>query len=109
MISSAPRLNVLVEFVTNAIITVSSTPEFASLTISDTGPDGRIVGGTGLPVWTGLAGASEISGVGGCSAGLLDSAATLSATAGDLAADASAVPFETGGLGGSGKQMPATD
>src|SRR5438105_2249393 len=107
MMSSAPRLNVLVELVTNDNITDSSTPELASLTISDTGPDGRIAGGTGLPVWTGLAGASEISVVGAGSAGLLSSAVTVSATVGDLAADASAVPLETGaGPGDSGKQMP---
>jgi hypothetical protein len=62
MISSAPRLNVLGEFVTKAIITFESTPDSASLIISDTGLAGRIFGGNGFSVDTDSTGASAMSG-----------------------------------------------
>src|SRR5881394_1097333 len=62
MISSAPRLNVLVEFVTKASITFESTPDSASLIISDTGLAGRIFGGNGFSVDTDSTGASAMSG-----------------------------------------------
>jgi hypothetical protein len=72
MISSAPRLKVLVELVTNASITHSSTPESASLITSATGAVGLTLGGSGFEVDIGLAGASttSFSAVGAAKAGL---------------------------------------
>src|SRR6266478_772720 len=61
MISSAPRLNVLVEFVTNASITLSLTPESASRMISDTALVGLILGGKGFSLDTASTGASAMS------------------------------------------------
>src|SRR6267142_694229 len=65
MISSAPRLNVLVEFVTKASITFESTPDSANLIISDTGLVGRIFGGNGFSVDTDSTDASAMSGTEG--------------------------------------------
>src|ERR1035441_3650346 len=48
MISSAPRLKVPVELVTNASITPSSSPESASLITSATGAVGLTLGGSGF-------------------------------------------------------------
>src|SRR5579859_638320 len=61
MISSAPRSNVAVELVTNASITLWSSPELASLITSETGPPGRRCGGKGFSLLILLAGASSIS------------------------------------------------
>src|SRR6266850_3291473 len=81
MISSARRLKVLVDLLTNASITLSSTPESASLTISETGPVTFTLGGGVFSVETGLTAAFEISSSGvssGATASL--SAAVWSAT-----------------------------
>src|ERR1017187_2090373 len=71
MISSAPRLKVLVELVTNASITPSSTPESASLITSATGAVGLTLGGSGFEADISLAGASttSFSAVGAAKAG----------------------------------------
>jgi hypothetical protein len=58
MMSSALKLNVWVEFVTNASITDSSTPELTSLISSASDPVGLILGGTGLSLETTFTGAS---------------------------------------------------
>jgi hypothetical protein len=58
MISSAPRLKMVVELVTNASITASSTPELASFTSSATGPAGLMDGSKGFWLETSVAFAS---------------------------------------------------
>jgi hypothetical protein len=55
MISSTPRLKERVEFVTKAIITLSSTPDSASLTSSASAPVSLILAGRGFSVEIGLA------------------------------------------------------
>src|SRR5208283_590697 len=84
--SSAPRLKVLLELVTNASMTPSSTPESASLSTSATGAVGLTAGGSGFAVEMGLAGASTMlaaaaasAGAGGVpvASGVAESAATI--------------------------------
>src|SRR5579872_2915306 len=67
MISSAPKLKVLVELVTKASITESSRPELASLITSDTGLLGLIDAGSGFSFETSLAGASVSASTAVCS------------------------------------------
>jgi hypothetical protein len=50
MISSTPRLKGLGELVTNAVITLTATPESASLITSATGPVSLMLGGRGFSV-----------------------------------------------------------
>src|SRR5262245_39592158 len=73
MISSVPRLNVLVEFVMKASIRLSSTPDWASLIRSVTAGAVLKCGGRGAWGKSNLIGASEASLTGsatsaGCSA-----------------------------------------
>ena len=58
MISSTPRLKGRVELVMKAIITLSSTPDSASLISSASAPVGLIPAGKGFSVEIGLASAS---------------------------------------------------
>jgi hypothetical protein len=92
MISSAPRLKVLVELVTNASITPSSTPESASLITSATGAVGLTLGGSGFAVDIGLAGASTTSfsavGTAKAGSGVAEAGATAFGTASGLMAGA---------------------
>jgi hypothetical protein len=61
MISSTPGLKGLIELLTNAIITLWSTPAFASLSSSETGPASLILGGRGCPVELGPTVASALA------------------------------------------------
>jgi hypothetical protein len=67
MISSTPRLKGLGELVTKAMMTLSSTPEAASLITSASGPVGRMLGGKGFSVEIGLVAASARSASSVCS------------------------------------------
>jgi predicted anti-sigma-YlaC factor YlaD len=75
MTSSTPRSNKLVELVTKAIITLSSTPDSASLTTSATGPVSLILVGRGFSVEIGLTAAVASAASSACSAMLTSSLA----------------------------------
>src|ERR1019366_5022224 len=100
MISSTPRLNKLVELVTKAIITLSSTPDSASLTTSDTGPVSLMLGGRAFPVEIGLTDASASAASSASSPRLASSLA---------AAGASASVFASGSNAGGGVLVACPD
>jgi hypothetical protein len=75
MISSTPSWNRLVELVTKAIRTLSSTPDSASLTTSDTGPVSLILVGRDFSVEIGFTAASASAASSACSAKLASSLA----------------------------------
>src|SRR5262249_52481316 len=97
MISSAPRLNVLDELVTKASITLSSTPDSASRTISAAGPPTRTLVGSGFSVDICLAGASDTS-----SSGVSGIGATSGSIAAGGAPDGAFVAETTFGCSGAG-------
>src|SRR5258708_21700869 len=79
MISSAPKLNACIEFVTNPNMTGSPIPELASLITSALGPVGLMVEGTVFSFETSLAGASVSAGGAGSCADASEKAAGSSA------------------------------
>src|SRR5215831_15097426 len=100
MISSALRLNVLLELVTKASITLCSRPELASLITSEAGLEGRILGGSGFSCAKAFAGASSISPVGCCSFLVVSSVVTGNAS--------SLLDSVTGGVAEPGSEHLAT-
>src|SRR5689334_1529096 len=65
MISSEPRLKVLVEFVTYARTMPCSRPACSSLITSASGLDGRMLGGAGLSAATGASNGAAALDAGG--------------------------------------------
>src|SRR5208282_166539 len=109
MISSAPRLNVLVELVTKAKITLSSTPDSASRSTSATGPVSLTPGGSGFMVEIGWAGASTVSSSVVCAADrAFTTAGAGAAASGDAAAASTTGVVLRGWLKDSCWKLPAT-
>src|SRR5512138_1970108 len=90
MISSAPRLKGVIELVTKAISTLSSTPDSASRTTSRADWVSLRLGGNDLPVeigWTGaLVRAASSPGSAAAAAGLAADSAVCASFAGGVAA-----------------------